>query len=232
MRDYGQIQRGGKLDVPKRLLAVFIMAAPVFGQLKSNTLAITAARSIIAQPDQVVFGITITSPLNATLDQVVAALSPLTVTSADLTGVGNSTSQVLQWTFTYAAPLTNLSATIASISAVQQRMSVRNMLSLSFTVIGTQVSQQLQQAQTCSNADLISDATAQAQTIAAAANLTLGPILKLSNVPTESIYPAYLSLVSGAFSAVLYAPASQPITCSLLVQFQLLATSQSAVRKP
>ena len=73
-------------------------------------------------------------------------------------------------------------------------------LTLTFTVEGTQASQshKMQQSQPCSNADLIADATAQAQKLAAAAGLTLGPILRLSNAPSSAqIYcrpPASFSL--------------------------------------
>lgn len=218
-----------------RLAFFILIAVPVFAQLDPQTISIAATRSIVLQPDQVVFDITVSSPLNATLDQVVAALSPLAVTSADLSGVGNSAGQLLQWNFTYAVPLSNLTATTASISAVQQRMTIRSMLSLSFTVAGTQVSQQLQQSQTCSDADLISDATAQAQTLAAAANLTLGPILKVSNVPAETAAVAQLFVPVTAvpvLSGVPLPSVSQPVTCSMLVEFQLSNPTQSSVRKP
>jgi uncharacterized protein YggE len=90
-------------------------------------------------------------------------------------------------------------------------------------VEGTQVSQQLQQSQTCSNADLVADATAQAQKLAAAAGLTLGPVLQLSNAGLNQTYavlevnPLVGYVVPNNF-VVDYA---SPVNCSLTVQFQL-----------
>lgn len=139
-----------------------------------------------------------------------------------------------QWNFTLAAPLANLSATIGSLTKLQQTIAQNNSgLTLTFSVNGTQVSQQLQQSQSCSNADLIADATAQAQKLAAAAGLTLGPIRELSNAPAlESSGPGYVVPVLaerlggflnvGDFSEFLLAAAPSPVTCSLLVTFQLL----------
>jgi uncharacterized protein YggE len=211
-------------------LPLFLLAAaPLFAQLESHTLAISATRSINPQPDQVVFGLSVSSAATASLDQIVGALSGLGVTSANLTGVGNSSPTTLQWSFTLAAPLSNLSATIGSLTKLQQTIAQNNSgLTSTFGVEGTQVSQQLQQSQSCSNTDLIADATAQAQKLAAAAGLTLGPILKLSNVPLAQTYavPAIAerlgSFVSGDFSEVLLESAPTPVTCSLLVKFQLL----------
>jgi hypothetical protein len=71
-----------KLSLPLLLLA----APPVFAQLENHTLTITATRSTNLQPDQVVFGLSVTSSAAATLDQIVGALG-LGVTSANLTAV-------------------------------------------------------------------------------------------------------------------------------------------------
>jgi uncharacterized protein YggE len=218
-----------------KLPLLLLAAVPLFAQLESHTLTISASRSINLQPDQVVFGLTVSSAATASLDQIVSALGGLGITSANLTGVNNySASTTFQWNFTLAAPLANLSATIDSLAKLQQTIAQNNSgLTLTFSVNGTQVSQQLQQSQSCSNADLIADATAQAQKLAAAAGLTLGPIRELSNAPPlESSGPAYAVPVPaarfgfflnvGSFSNFLLAGVPSPVTCSLLVTFQLL----------
>jgi hypothetical protein len=212
-----------------RLPIVLLAAAPLFAQLESHTLAISATRTINLQPDQVVFGLSVSSTAVTSLDQIVGALSGLGITSANLSGVDNSNPTTLQWSFTLVAPLSNLSATIGSLTKLQQTIAQNNSgLTLTFAVEGTQVSQQLQQSQSCSNADLIADATAQAQKLAAAAGLTLGTILKLSNVPVAGttavpVNVAELgSFVSGDFSDFLLGYLPSPVTCSLLVKFQLL----------
>jgi hypothetical protein len=207
---------------------ILLAAAPVFAQLDSHTLAISATRSITPPADQVVFGLSVNAAANTTLDQVVGALSGLGITEANLNGISNS--GPLQWGFTLVAPLSKLSTTISSLIKLEQTIGQNNSgLTLTFTIEGTQASQQVQQSPSCSDADLIADATAQAQKLAAAAGLTLGPILRVSNVPVAQTYavPNIVerlgSFVSGGFSEFLFAtPVPSPVTCSLLVKFQLL----------
>jgi uncharacterized protein YggE len=212
------------------LVILSLAAAPVFAQLPSNTLTITANRTINLQPDEALFSLSVTSSVTTNLGQIVAALSGGGVTSANLAGVGNNTTPPsFQWNFTLAVPLSNLTATVASLNNLEQTISQNNSgLTLTFYVEGTQVSpasQQQQQSQSCSNADLIADATAQAQKLVAAAGMILGPIIKLSNAPPASqIYPVptlVLYAVLGAASFELSAPVPSSATCSLVVQFQL-----------
>jgi hypothetical protein len=212
-----------------KLPLLLLAAAPLFAQLESHTLTISATRSINLQPDQVVFDLLVSSAAITSLDQIVGALSGLGITSANLNGVSNSNPTTLQWSFTLAVPLSNLSATIGSLTKLQQAIPQNNSgLTLTFTVNGMQVSQQLQQSQSCSNADLIADATAHAQKLAAAAGLTLGTILKLSNVPAAQATAAQVdvaelvSFVSGDFSDFLIGYVPSPVACSLRVKFQLL----------
>jgi uncharacterized protein YggE len=211
-----------------KLALLFLTAVPLFAQLDSHTLAISASRSITPQPDQVVFGLSVDAAASTTLDQVVGALSGLGVTDANLTGISNS--DPFRWSFTLVAPLSKLSTTIASLIKIEQTIGQNNSgLTLTFTIEGTQASQQVQQLPSCSDAELIADATAQAQKLAAAAGLTLGPILRVSNVPGSQTYavPNIVervgSFVLGDFSEFLFAaPLPSPVTCSLLVKFELL----------
>jgi hypothetical protein len=216
-----------KLSLPILLLA----AAPAFGQLDSHTLTISATRSIVPQPDQVIVGLTVSSSPTATLDQIVAALSGLGVTDADFTGTENYNQPTLSWNFSFTAPLANLTVTIGSLTKLEQTITQNDSgLTLTFYIGGTQVSQQLRQSQACSNSDLIADATAQAQKLAAAAGLTLGPILKLSNAPSAqpSLAQPSLFVANGAFvgyivpNNFLVGYVSSPVTCSLVVEFQLV----------
>lgn len=217
----------------KATLSILLFAVvPVFGQLPSQTVTVQATRSFSLQPDQVVFGLSVSSSTGTNLNQVVAALSGIGITAADLTGVQNSDLSTLQWGFTLGVPIASLTTTSASLAKLEQAIGQNNSgLALTFSVNGTQVSQQLQQSQACSNADLIADATAQGQKLASAAGMTLGPILKLSNVSlapsavgaTLGFVPT-LSFVSGNFGSFSWfvQPAPSPVTCSLSVQFQLL----------
>jgi uncharacterized protein YggE len=216
---------------PKRRLVLAILllgAAPAFGQIESHTVTISAARSLVFEPDQIVLQLSVRSNPSATLDQIVGALSSLGVTGADLTGTYNSNPLTLSWNFSFTAPLANLTATMGSITKIEQTIAQNNSgLTLTFYISGTQVSQQLQQAQTCPNSDLISDASAQAQKLASAAGMTLGPILRLSNALSSQPTFVAENVVNGilganAFNQFLVAPLSSPMTCSLVVKFQLL----------
>ncbi len=203
----------------------FLVAAPVFGQLAPHTITISATHSTYLQPDNVIFGLSVTASPTTTLDQVVASLSSLGVTSSSLTSINNTSSPPnLQWNFNLAVPLASLTATIGTLTKLEQTITQNNSgLTLSFSVEGTEVSQQLQQSQTCSNADLMADATAQAQKLATAAGLTLGPVLQLSNAGlTVAPVLEVASLVGYVVpsSAILLDYAS-PVNCSLAVQFQL-----------
>jgi spore germination protein YaaH len=206
-----------KVSLPLLLL----VTAPVFGQLTPHTITISATRSTYLQPDSVVFGLSVTAGPATTLDQIVASLSSLGVTSSSLTSINNTSAPPnLQWSFNLAVPLANLTATIGTLTKLEQTITQNNSgLMLSFNVEGTQVSQQLQQSQTCSNADLVSDATAQAQKLATAAGFTLGPVLQLSNGGLTYGVLEVSGLVSYPVPADFLV--SSPANCSLTVQFQL-----------
>lgn len=195
------------------LLMLPFAVVPVFGQLESNTLTISATRQINLQPDQVVFYLSVGSGVSASLDQILTALSALNITSTNLTGVYNSTPQILQWTFTLAVPFGNLAATIGSLTALQGAITQNNSgLALLFSVTGTRVSAQLQQSQSCSTSDLLADAKVQAQKVAIAAGLVVGPVLTLSEAPATQ--PSAVDFAG-------FLAATPPQTCSLVVQFQL-----------
>ena len=228
----------------KLLLSIPLLAtSPVFGQLDSHTLSISATRSMYLQPDQVLFGLSVNTSATGNLDQIVGALSGLGITSANLTGTFSSKATTLSWNFSYTAPLSSLTTTVSALAKLEQTISQNNSgLTLTFSVDTTEVSEQLRQSQSCSNSDLVADATAQGQKLAAAAGLTLGPILKLSNTPLTLLQPSFdtgeLALYPisagrvGTFGTVgadyslssfLVAARPSPVTCSLVVEFQLLS---------
>jgi hypothetical protein len=209
------------------LSILFLVAAPVFGQLDPHTITISATRSTYLQADDAIFSLSVSAGAATSLDQVIAALSSLGISSSNLTSVNNTYAPPnLQWNFNLAVPISSLTATVGLLTKLQQSITQNNSgLTLTFSVNGTAVSQPSQQAQSCSNSDLIADATAQAQKLAAAAGLTLGPILKLSNGPLPQTYavlydPLVGYIVPNNFQLGL--AASSPVTCSLVVEFRLL----------
>lgn len=167
---------------------LFASASLGFGQLDSYTVTITASRSVTPQPDQVVMAVDVTSNLSAGLDDVVASLQGSGITAANLSGVSTQVGyavsplqQVLQWMFRLTTPLSQMNATLTSLSNLQNTIGQKNNgMSLTFFPQGLQVSPQLSASQQCSILDLLSDARAQAQKLASAAGFVLGPALTIS----------------------------------------------------
>jgi|SRR5271166_5158928 len=168
-----------------------LACSAAFGQVASNSIAVSASQNTSLQPDQAIFSVTVQSGLNTGLDDVVAALQGSGITAANLSGIFSHNPYttgtgpalpILQWTFSLPVPLANTKATVASLTTLQQSIAkLNNGLTLAFTIIGAQISQQLAQSQPCSLTGLIASATTQAQNMAAAAGgVTLGPIIAMS----------------------------------------------------
>jgi uncharacterized protein YggE len=211
------------------------IASLAYGQLETDTLTIQASRSVTLTPDQVSFYITVTADPTSSLDQIVASLPGSGITASNLSSMygamNNQSSR--QWSFSLAAPLTKINATIALFIALQQSIVKNNSgLSLTFQVQGAYVSQQAFQSQSCSAKDLVADAQAQAQKVAATAGFAIGPIVAISDgsssaaaVPTfarsgdfafvSSINPTGFWFNTAAFNTA--AP-----SCSIEVKFKLL----------
>ncbi len=203
-------------------VALAFAVIPAFAQLESHTLTITATRQITLEPDQVVLILTVNAPATTMVDQVVAALAGLGITSADLSGLNNNAAPQLQWNFTLAVPLSSLTAKIGSLTTLQQSITQNNSgITLTFSVNGTQVSQQLQPSQSCSTSDLIPDATAQAQKLASAAGMTIGPVLGLSDVSLSQPSAVTVLTLDPASRLDFLSGPAPAVTCSLTVEFQL-----------
>ncbi len=201
------------------LLPFFVGAAAA--QLTSNSVTVTASRNTSPQPDQVVFRVAVDGPLDTTRDAAIAALDGSGITAANFAGVGTvqqydpqaqKALTLIEWTFSLPVAISDMKSTIGLLSAVQKSNAQKNNgLTISFSVSGMQVSPKVLQAQTCSLADLISDARAQAQKMASAAGVSLGTILALSGASLAT---------TDAAASLFSAPVYQPV-CSLTVKFAL-----------
>jgi hypothetical protein len=177
------------------VLLSLLFCSVAFGQLDSNSITVSASTNATVQPDQVVFSLSVASGINTGLDDILAALQGLGITAANFSSVSTQGQTIatlgtvplmpapgLIWFFTLPTPLANTKATVSTLAALQQNFAKQNNgLTLSFSVIGAQVSQQLMQSQPCSITGLITAATTQAQSLAAASGFTLGGILALSS---------------------------------------------------
>jgi hypothetical protein len=198
------------------VILVCISAPFAFAQLDSNSVTVTASRNTALQADQAIFGVIVTSDVNTSLNDVVAAVQGAGITLANFSSVSGGPevysgwlapvppvpNPVLQWTFRLPVPLADTKDTVASLTSLQQSLQKNTALRLSFSVQGTQVSQQLVQSQTCSIPDLIADARAQAQKLAAAAGRGVGNILAMAGATSSSAGTA-------------------PAVCSVTVRFAL-----------
>ena len=206
----------------------------MFGQ-PEPTITITATRTNNIQPDQVVISLFVTSGTTAGLDDITGALTGAGISGANLTQVYTTTNytvtggvqkpqSVLVWSFTLMAPLV---ARALSGPFSQQTISGNNSgLTLTFFVGAAQVSQQLQQSQSCPQAALLADAQAQAKAVATAAGVSAGAILSMSEGSAAigaslQFYPLNTGITSTGGFGYASLPAVQP-TCSLTVQFQLM----------
>jgi uncharacterized protein YggE len=209
----------------------FATSSLVFGQLDSDTITIQASRSVNLTPDQVSFYVSVTADPASSLDQIVAALAGSGITASNLSSMYGAmdNQSSLQWSFTLAAPLTRMNATIALFIALQQSIAKNNSgMSLTFQVQGAYVSPQTFQSQSCSAKDLVGDAQAQAQNVAAAAGLAVGPVVAISDGSSSATaVPTYAARL-GAYVVQnwinptgLWFNTTAP-ACSLEVKFKLL----------
>ncbi len=197
------------------LLAIPLLA---FAQLDDNTITVTASRPNAVQPDQVVIGISVDMPVNATLDDVLGALKDTGVTAANLTyvdsvgispiavpgGVLKTNVPPVEWGFTLPVPLGNVNSTLAALASIQQSLANGAATAVSYSLQGTQISPALKAANPCPYTALLSDAQKQAQTFAQTAGGSAGAIVAISDQPAIAapsvIVPAQRS---GDFSFVL-----------------------------
>lgn len=204
---------------------VFLFVPALFGQLSTNSVTVTASNTANLQPDQIVYSIEIDSPLNATLDQVVAAVASLGITTSNLSSIdsqhlqavvtGQSAPPPLSWFFSLAAPTSSNQTTVAQLTILQQTIAKQNNgLKMSFSVRGTQISQQLQQSQPCILSHLLAQARTQAQSLASAAGFNLDVIQAMSTTISTAVSGQGQSLSSFLLSA-----GSAP--CSVTVKFGL-----------
>jgi hypothetical protein len=208
------------------IFSLLMSASLLFAQVDSNTVTVTSSQSTNVQPDQVLFGISVTTSLNSSLDDVLAALKGAGITIANFSGVSSAygipvgivtgnqqPTPTLQWSFVLGVPFAQMKATVTLLTSLQQTiMQANNGFTLTFSVQGTLVSASLQPSQTCSIPGLISNATAQAQNLASAAGLNLGSIVAMSSAVSS---PAYAVTSIGALVSHL----SAPQTCALTVKF-------------
>jgi len=218
------------------LVFVLLSFCPLaFGQLDSNSITVSVSQNASLQPDQAIFAVSVQSSITTGFDDVLAALQGSGITAANFSGLSTQQGTVgattlpggqlppvmLVWTFSLPVPLANTKATVASLTTLQQTIANLNSgLTLSFSIVGTEISQQLAQSQTCSLSGLIATATTQAQALATAGSLTLGSILAMSSSTSNVISSPTSIFVSGSFTSASIGT-TVPAPCAITVKFNV-----------
>src|SRR5207244_348928 len=125
---------GDEVTVMRTFVLGLLFLAYALGE---DSLTITASRSITLQPDQAVFGMYVTSPLNTDLNDVLGALAESGITADNFsnlsssrtsTGNGNNPQYVetLNWRFILNVPFSRLKDTTGMLTALQQSIELNN----------------------------------------------------------------------------------------------------------
>lgn len=180
--------RGGTLSGMWKLLVLLVVCSLcAAGQTPVNTITVTAYRNSTAAPDLVAFTVAVDAPISMTRDDVIAALQGSGIGLANFQSVystftytaDNQQVQQLEWSFSVTTPLAALKDGIASLAALKQSLA-KSGLTLSFMIQGTQTSAAAAQAHPCSQAGLLADARAQAQSIAALATMRVLAVVSMA----------------------------------------------------
>src|SRR5271165_1050008 len=161
-------------------LLLILSAGPVLSQLDSNSVTVTASRSATSPMDQVILAVYVDSNLTKSLSDIVNAVSGVGITPANFSSLSQSSNPTLplEWGFTLTVPLASLGAMATALAALQQSIAANNpgVTLGSFSVVNSQSSQ----TAPCPIPGLLSDASAQAQTLASGVGRSLGGILAMS----------------------------------------------------
>ncbi len=231
-----------------RTLGIFALFLAVqdfaLAQLDDNTLTVTGAANLNSQPDQAVVNVLVSAPQGASLDYVLGVLKGTGITAENLSSnitpnipsFGNgSLVYSTTWIFSLRIPFSKLTGEFAKLDAALQSGLESGNSSVSYSV-SSGVSDALIASQACPFDQLVAQARAQAQKIAAAAQVGLGPITSVvqeTSNPGQVTYAALLlptaasragDFVLALSANLIAAPVPRPASpqCTLSVQFRLI----------
>jgi hypothetical protein len=218
-----------------RTILFLALAAPVFAQIDDHTLTISVSRNVTATPDQVVFDVSVASPADAALADVVGLLAGTGITASNLSYISGR--EIVDWNFELVTPFSAMKETIAALTAAKQRIgSKTGVPSMQFRVVSQRTSAAAQSA-ACPLTSLVSDARKEADRIASASGVKLAGIVGLSESLRTTVAATFLSAAyigisragiwfdpstSAASLGLLGVTAPAPNACSMVVQFRLL----------
>jgi hypothetical protein len=210
-----------------RLLCLLLFALPALAQFESNSLEVTATRTVTIQPDVVTFNVNVTAGATISMDAIVAAL-PQPFTASDFVSAGAGFLNIgsgTQWYFSKSLPIASMGSALTALNSAQAKLGKSMTLTFNTQAV---VSPTAKAANPCPYGALMSDASAQAQQTASAAGLKLGPVVGLSDgsdLPADQVLVGVSSVAeigpAISFRGVEFTPPATPATCTLVVRFQL-----------
>src|SRR5947207_15929905 len=106
-----------------RFTILFLASGLAFAQLETNTLTIAASRNVSAVADQVVYDVSLTTDVSATLDDAIGQLAGTGITAADFSYVlsGGDPGRSVTWSFELVTPFSKMKATSTALAALKQK---------------------------------------------------------------------------------------------------------------
>src|SRR6266851_140131 len=100
-----------------RFTILFLTCGLAFAQLETNTVTITASRNVSVVADQVVYRLSLTTDVSATLDDVVGQLGGAGITAANLSHVWGRGDPVrsVEWSLELVTPFSKMKETVAAL---------------------------------------------------------------------------------------------------------------------
>lgn len=200
-------------------------------------IAINASAAAVSQLDQVSIDLSVNSGPSTALSDVTSALQKAGISGANFVAMNTITNYVtagdqtspqtsLTWVFQEMVPLTSLNSALSQLIAAQMAFQNQNPgLNLSFSAVGISASQPA----TCSETTLLASAKTQAQSVATAAGVKVGPLLNLTTTNNAAAYVVAaqpqgsfsgFGTSSVAFVSTVGVQTTIPV-CTMNAQFQL-----------
>ena len=227
------------------VLLSLLLPLVVAAQMDDNTVTVVASKSSALQPDQVQISVYVDFESTAGLTDVLASVQSVGITEANLASVSSIFSLgqpvTTEWYFLMGVPFSKQGETLSTLAALQQSIDKTFNRKLGYSITGVQASSELLASAKCAYGPLFQDALLQAQTLADAAGVMLGPVVAVSDgmsvdaatIPTTAVRAVILDPLgfgvsqfdagrAGFLLGIPSGPVPSSSTCTMSVQFKLI----------
>jgi len=208
-------------------ILLLLVSTAAFAQLDNDTITITALQAVSGQRDEASVSVCLVAEIGTGLDEVLATLQGLGVSERNLVEAGAERGwycpypepwkNFVWWQFTYSTPVTRIQETFGALARTTTSLSPG-------LYLGYGVERDSSAAPECAVPTLLSQARRQAENVAAAAGLRVGPILALSDGTVDPTYVGVGASIGSPALAQAGAMIRQVLTpaCQVIAQFKLL----------